>query len=158
MKKSLREKILSRIIVNEEGCWIWQKKVMKNGYARIKIKNKSTLVHRAAYTEWRGTIPDGLDLDHRCHPNDGSCKTATCFHRRCANPYHVEPATRSENVRKGNLQFTIRGYFSRRTHCKNGHEYTEGNTYRIPKNPKARVCRKCTNIRGKKYRLKKENN
>ena len=41
-----------------------------------------------------------------------------------------------------------------RTHCKNGHEYTPGNTYINPKG--ARICRKCKNARQKERRREKD--
>jgi hypothetical protein len=36
------------------------------------------------------------------------------------------------------------------THCPQGHEYTEANTWRPPGNPNKRHCRECNRIRHRK--------
>jgi len=45
-------------------------------------------VHREIYELFVGPIPDGLDIDH------------LCGNKGCINPEHLEPVTRSENVRR----------------------------------------------------------
>jgi hypothetical protein len=47
------------------------------------------MAHRVAYEQFVGTVPDGLELDHLCE------------NKACVNPGHLEPVTRSENVRRG---------------------------------------------------------
>lgn len=44
--------------------------------------------YRAVYILLRGPVPDGLTLDHLCH------------NKMCVNPWHLEPATAAENVRR----------------------------------------------------------
>lgn len=71
-------------------CWIWQGYVNKNGYAKAtRSDGRMGLAHRVVYAEVRGPIPAGLDLDHLCRV------------RACVNPEHLEPVTRSENLRRG---------------------------------------------------------
>jgi hypothetical protein len=60
--------------------------------------------HRWAYIHWKGWIPRGHTLDHRCHSEDESCPGGpSCLHRRCVDPEHLEPVTLAENQarRKG---------------------------------------------------------
>ena len=45
--------------------------------------------HRVSYALLKGTLVDGLDLDHLCRV------------RPCVNPDHLEQVTRQVNVRRG---------------------------------------------------------
>jgi hypothetical protein len=77
----------------ETPCWIWQLHVDPGGYGVDGRGGGGRLrkAHRAMYEQIVGPIPDGLDLDHLCRQ------------RSCVNPEHLEPVTRSINVRRGNL-------------------------------------------------------
>jgi hypothetical protein len=46
-------------------CWLWTRRVGKDGYARIHFTNGS-LAHRLMFELVRGPIPFGLELDHLC--------------------------------------------------------------------------------------------
>jgi hypothetical protein len=81
-----------------------------------------------------GPIPEGLDLDHLCRV------------RACCNPDHLEPVTRSENLRRA---VGIGNQWSSRSACSNEHPYTEENTARDKSG--ARVCRQCTRDRARRY-------
>lgn len=77
--------ILARIKIDAMGCWIWQGGVNNSGYATgLGHRGRG---HRQAYEAWRGKIPEGMMLDHRCRV------------KACVNPQHMEPATRSQNVK-----------------------------------------------------------
>lgn len=69
----------------------------------------------------------------------------TCSNPPCVNPAHLEAVTHEENVRRA---------VERKTHCVNGHEYTEANTYRHP-NGVWRDCRKCISLRAMAYKARK---
>ena len=71
-----------------ETCWLWAGALNNSGYGTIKIDGVTIGAHRHAYELAGGVIPDGLDLDHLCSV------------RRCVNPDHLEPVTRSENIRR----------------------------------------------------------
>lgn len=73
----------------ETPCWLWTGTLNIAGYAYRNHRAGSRLVHRRHYEEAYGTVPPGLDLDHLCRV------------RRCVNPDHLEPVTRSENARRG---------------------------------------------------------
>ena len=68
-----------------DGCWIWRGRIAPNGYGRLGSK----YAHRVMYELHVGPIPTGLDVDHLCRV------------RHCVNPRHLEPVTRSENLRRG---------------------------------------------------------
>ena len=69
------------------GCHIWHGP-LKSGYGRLVCQNRTgyaQYAHRIAWEMKHGPIPDGLILRHRCNV------------RRCVNPDHLVPGTRSEN-------------------------------------------------------------
>lgn len=75
-----------------QGCWEYaEDAVVGGGYAQFYVSpGVKVYAHRFAYELLVGPIPDGLDLDHLCR------------NRRCVRPSHLEPVTRSVNVRRGN--------------------------------------------------------
>lgn len=113
-------------ISEDDGCWNWGGTVMKNGYGYLHVSGKNVRAHRWSYEHHVGPIPDGLVIDHLCR------------NKLCVNPEHLEPVTPGENVRRG-----LRGIL--RTHCAQGHEMTEENTYMASKvgGYTQRVCRTC---------------
>jgi hypothetical protein len=118
-------------------CWLWTGSITPNGYGQFFDGEKLVTAHRWLYGQMVEAVLDDADADHLCHNRDLTCAGgSTCRHRRCSNPEHIEPTTHLENVRRG------RGgaYWRAKTHCPQGHEYTEANTY-IYKG--RRVCRQC---------------
>jgi hypothetical protein len=133
-----------------DGCWRWtgalthptEKKPHGGGYAICNIGGKTQLAHRASYEHHVGPIPAGLQLDHLCHPDDGSCPGGTnCLHRRCVNPAHVTPSTGRDNSRRtGNAT---------KDECPQKHPYDEANTY-VDKTGR-RHCRTCSRARTQRW-------
>lgn len=100
------------------------------------------MVHRYAWEIVNGPIPDGLTIDHTCHSWDLSCDGgASCAHRKCANPAHMEPVTPAENTKRGRSGRAQTKRGAALTHCLRGHEYTPENTYRWKGG--WRKCRTC---------------
>ena len=80
-------------------CWPFPK-LRWDGYGHFQGLTPrgdwATNAHRLAYEWWVGPIPPGLTLDHMCHTRD--CPDPTpCRHRRCCNPWHLQPATSKDN-------------------------------------------------------------
>lgn len=82
-----------------EQCWQWTASLSHKGYGRFLLDGKARIAPRVAYTWLVGPIPTGLQLDHLCHTNDPECVGGdSCLHRRCVNPWHLEPVTNRENA------------------------------------------------------------
>jgi hypothetical protein len=79
------------------GCVLWLGELNSAGYGRISQGNNHVgkrvryLAHRVSYELAKGQVPEGMELDHLCRV------------RCCINPEHLEPVTRSENNRRGDL-------------------------------------------------------
>ena len=121
----LPERIASKIMKVQDGCWLWTASLDPYGYGQTTINGLHRGAHRVVYQLLVGPIPDGLTSDHRCRV------------RSCVNPDHMEVVTRGENVLRGEGPPAVN---ARKTHCIHGHEFTPENT--ITKRL-GRGCREC---------------
>jgi hypothetical protein len=126
------ERFWAKVERRPDGCWVWTSTLGGGGYGTFSIggrQGRQVKAHRFAYEIVRGEIPEGLDLDHLCRV------------RACVNPDHLEPVTRSENVRRGLVPQLVRERQAAKTQCPRGHPYDEANTYVTPDG--RRNCRTC---------------
>jgi len=114
------------------GCWLWCGGLDSRGYGQLGVDGVTLRAHRVAYEAYVGPIPEGLELDHLCRE------------RRCVNPDHLEPVTRSVNVRRGLAPEVNAARNLAKTHCPHGHPY-EGDNVRVHPNG-GRSCRTCDRI------------
>ncbi len=120
-------------VISETGCWIWMACVNRDGYGQFSIRHKVISAHVFAYRQFRGPVPEGMELDH------------TCRVRCCVNPFHLEAVPHRTNCQRGE----VGKYLKRRTHCPRGHAYNEKNTGR---QPNGRRCRACDRERAQEWR------
>ena len=76
MRRTLEQRLLSRIEKQENGCWIWRGSTTGR-YGKIGAAGYQLGTHRVAYELWVGEIPEGLSVMH------------TCNNPRCCNPAHL---------------------------------------------------------------------
>jgi hypothetical protein len=138
-----QERFWTRVIrTNPNGCWTMPSQDA-NGYSIFWYgKGLTQRAHRAAYLMFVGPIPDGLDLDHLCR------------NRACCNPKHVEPVTRSDNLRRGLAGMNVAVRQWSKTHCPRGHVYDAENTMTTKKGH--RLCRTCRRDQWTAYRQRRK--
>lgn len=138
---SIFARFATKIRLGANDCWLWTGSRDKKGYGRLALGRKNPILsHRFAYEYYRGPIPPGMDIDHLCRIPS------------CVNPYHLEPVTRSENLRRGNMGHSMLGKIPRRSHCQRGHALDEANT--LIDRRGGRRCKACHHRRQKLFYLK----
>lgn len=134
MIHNFTEHFLSQIKLVSD-CWWWTGAYTPNGYGKFytgRNENKKRIfvgAHRYSYQIFKGSIPEGLVLDHLCR------------NKRCVNPRHLEPVTTKENVARGATPTSF---------CPKGHAYEGYNLYILPNGYKQ--CRDCNNDRHRRRR------
>ena len=120
---------------DKPDCWEWTANTVKTyGMFSCKRNGKSRNLqtHKYIWEKLNGPVPDGMEVCHLCN------------HPPCVRPDHLEVGTRSHNQRYSVLHGNHKE--SRKTHCKHGHLYDEGNTYwKISEHTgfKTRDCKTC---------------
>lgn len=133
MKQQAWDRFANKFNIDSKGCWIWTGAKMYSGYGRFSFLGKNVLAHRFAYEHTKGTISEGLSLDHLCR------------NRACVNPSHLEPVSQKENISRG-----LSGkYNSDKLFCPKGHRYDSENTYIYPQG--RRACKICIRESGRKH-------
>ena len=132
-RKSPIERFLSKIHINDSGCWELPAWKNQYGYGQFSIKNKIFKAHRFIYEYYHGAICPDLTIDHLCR------------NRKCCNPLHLEQVTKKENMLRG---IGITALNAKKTHCIHGHEFNEENTWYIQG---GRRCKTCNYLRHKKF-------
>lgn len=116
------------------ACAVWPGTKTTAGYGVRTEAGKRVYAHRYAYEQANGPIPHLYVIDHLCR------------NPSCVNVEHLEAVPKIVNDLRGD---SPNARNARKTHCKNGHEFTEENT-RVRSG--RRSCRTCDRNR---YWIKK---
>ena len=122
------------------GCWNWCGYLNSNGYGKLGIKMKTHYSHRISYFIFKGEIPEGLVVDHKCR------------NRSCVNPDHLRAVTRRTNTIENSS--SMAAIHSRKKECLRGHPLS-GTNLRIRKNG-SRICIACHQMRNAKRDRRKK--
>jgi hypothetical protein len=130
------------------GCWFWTGSKMTRNVCRYgkfgigsNYEGTRRLIapHIFAYLFYVGPIPGDLELDHLCRNGE------------CVNPWHLEPVTHQENMRRAGPY----SGWAQRSVCINGHPF-EGNNLFMRDGTHGRGCRECVRQKCRKYRQNKK--
>lgn len=148
MRKSLNDNNISSFIkqntvIQNTGfdtpCHLWQGTLTADGYGIIWMQNKRYLLHRFVYQQKHGKTNKFIRIE--------------CNNRNCINLDHFKLLTRQElNSLIAPLGATaLHNEAMEKTHCNNGHKFTDATTYYTGIK---RRCRMCDKIRCIKRELK----
>lgn len=121
------------------GCLEWTGTINKSGYGLISIHGKPVRAHRFAWELVNGPIPPGLFACHKCD------------NPPCCNVEHLFLGTHDDNM--VDMAVKNRSYNGKKTHCPQGHEYTDANTYTWHGD---RECRECGRASTARYLRRKK--
>jgi hypothetical protein len=81
----LLKRIRANTRIEENGCWHWLLRCGRGGYGQIKFRRRNCQTHRIAYLVFRGEIPEGMRVLHKCDVSS------------CCNPEHLWLGTEADN-------------------------------------------------------------
>lgn len=128
------------------GCWLWLGGCTSVGYGAISHGGVQQLAHRVAFELFRGCIPSGMVVCHKCDT------------RACANPDHLFVGTQQDNI--NDMKAKGRSVSRSKLKCGSCGRLKIGDNLTTIWNAKARcfhkTCRHCSREACRRYREKRQ--
>lgn len=136
------DRFFAKVEFSQE-CWLWRASINPvSGYGNFQLGGKGgpSGAHHVAHVLLIGPVPEGLVLDHLCRV------------RPCVNPWHVQPVTQRENVRRGASSALNKQRARLQVACLRGHPLS-GENLRIT-GAGTRECKACRREASRKWKAR----
>lgn len=129
----------SKYVAAENGCWLWQGPLDKDGYGTFYLRRRTRRAHRVGWFSTHGPVPNGQVIDHFCQ------------NRHCVNPAHLRAITAEANSLENSR--SIPALNRAKTHCPKDHPYDRAYITKRTGRP-VRYCSVCEREKRKRLRAK----
>lgn len=132
-----------KIETSTSGCMEWTASKYPDGYGMVNVGGTPRRAHRVSL------VMEGFNL------LDTDCVCHKCDNPVCVNPQHLFIGSKKDNSQDMLKKDRHYSHGKTKTHCKNGHEFTDENT-QLFNGGKFRYCKECKRVKSLESYYKKK--